>query len=97
MQSEPAGNNDGPETQTLMAAVIRLMAQCAASCDEAHIRTLLTLLRELRAHPALPRQPAVLASLATAHAIWVERLSALAQATALAGSRCDGESSPQIH
>ena len=69
MPFEAAGNNDRPATQILMAAVIGLMAQCAASCDEAHIRTLLTRLRELRDHPDLPRQPAVLASLATTHAI----------------------------
>lgn len=97
MQADSAGNNDRPETTTLMAAVIRLMAQCAASCDEAHIRTLLTLLRQLRDHPDLPRQPAVLASLATAHAIWVDRLSSVCEATALNGSRCDGESGPQLH
>lgn len=97
MQSESRGNNDRPETQTLMAAVIRLMAQCAASCDETRIRTLLKLLRELRDHPELPRQPAVLASLATAHAIWVERLSQTCEAAALTGSRCDGDSNPSLH
>lgn len=97
MQSESAGNNDRPETHTLMAAVIRLMAQCAASSDEAPIRTLLTLLRQLRDHPDLPRQPAVLAGLATAHAIWVDRLSMVRETAALKGSRCDGESSPQLH
>ena len=97
MQSESPGNNDRPETQTLMAAVIRLMAQCASSCDESRIRTLLKLLRELRNHPDLPRQPAVLASLATAHAIWVERLSQVCEVAALTGSHCDGESTPQLH
>ncbi|MCC6707256.1 MAG: hypothetical protein IT492_06815 [Gammaproteobacteria bacterium] len=96
MPPEPRGDNDGPETATLMAAVIRLMAQCANSSEEAHIRTLLSLLRQLRDHPDLPRQPAVLASLATAHAIWVERLSALSEAAALAGSRCAG-GSPSVH
>jgi len=96
MQADSRGNNDGPETQTLMAAVIRLMAQCAANCDEALIRTLLKLLRELRDHPQLPRQPAVLASLATAHAIWVERLSQVSEAAAQKGGRC-GESSPSLH
>jgi len=97
MQAESAGNNDRPETQTLMAAVIRLMAQCAANCEEAHIRTLLTLLRELRDHPDLPRQPAVLASLATAHAIWVERLASVCEAAALDGGHRDGKSNPQLH
>ena len=97
MQPEAAENNDRPETATLMAAVIRLMAQCASCSDEAPIRTLLTLLRQLRDHPDLPRQPAVLASLATAHAIWVDRLSSVCEAAALRGSRCDGESSPQLH
>ena len=77
MPSEATGNNDRPDTPVLMAAVIRLMAQCAASCDEAHIRTLLTLLRELRDHPDLRRRPAVLARLATAHVIWIDRLSSV--------------------
>ena len=97
MPFEAAGNNDRPETQILMAAIIRLMAQCAASCDEAQIRTLLTLLRELRCHPDLPRQPAVLASLATAHAIWVERLASICEAAALQAGRPPGSNNPQPH
>lgn len=97
MPPEAAENSRGPETQTLMAAVIRLMAQCAASCDEAPIRTLLILLRELRDHPDLPRQPAVLASLATAHAIWVARLAAVCESAALAGAARDGDDGPSLH
>lgn len=97
MPSETAGNNDRPETQILMAAIIRLMAQCAASCDEAQIRTLLTLLRELRGHPDLPRQPAVLASLASAHAIWVDRLASIGEAAALQAGRPPGGNNPQLH
>lgn len=87
---EARTDNDGPETATLMAAVIRLMSQCAASSEEAHIRTLLTLLGQLREQPHLPRQPAVLASLAAAHAIWVERLATVCEAAALAGNRRGG-------
>ena len=97
MQFESAGNNDRPATHTLMAAVIRLMAQCAGSGDEAPIRTLLTLLRQLRDHPDLPRQPAVLGSLATAHAIWVDRLSTVCAATVHKGGFSDGEGNPQRH
>ncbi len=97
MPPEAIGNNDRPDTPVLMAAVIRLMAQCAASCDEAHIRTLLTLLRELRDHPGLPRQPAVLASLATAHAMWVDQLSSVCEAAARKAGRREGGNNPQLH
>ena len=97
MPSAAAGNNDRPETQILMAAVIRRMAQCAASCDEAQIRTLLSFLRELRGHPDLPRQPVVLASLASAHAIWVDRLASIGEAAALKAGRLPGGNNPQLH
>lgn len=96
MPPESSANNDRPATATLMAAVIRLMAQCAASSEEAHIRTLLTLLRQLRDHPDLPREPAVLASLAAAHAIWVNRLSSLCEAAAADGHR-RGVGKPSVH
>ena len=96
MRPAPRADNDRPATATLMAAVIRLMAQCAASSEEAHIRTLLTLLRQLRDHPDLPREPAVLASLAAAHAIWVERLSSVCEAAAVGGHR-HGAGKPSVH
>lgn len=97
MQAEGAENNDRPEPVTLMAAVIRLMAQCASCSDEAPIRTLLILPRQLRDHPELPRQPAVLASLATAHAIWVERLAVMGEALERKSRGGEGERSPQLH
>ncbi len=97
MRSESDRNNDRPETQTLMAAVIRLMAQCASSSDEAQIRVLLSLLQDLRDHPELPRQPVVLASLVTAHAIWVEQLALAGEAAARRVNRRAGEGSPSLH
>ena len=82
MAADTLGPHERPSPQTLMAAVIRLMAVCVDSNEVNQMRTLLTLLRELRAHPDLLRQPAVLASLATANAIWVGRLSQLFEAEA---------------
>lgn len=73
-----------PDVETLSSAVIRLMARCAEGRNLAEIRTLVALLRELRAHPHLPHEPAVLASLAEAHAIWVRVLSATSEDAALA-------------
>ena len=71
MRRNTCDARDMPEA----AALIRLMAQCSAGCDLVKIRTLLRLLRALRDHPDLPRQSAVLASLAEAHAIWVQKLA----------------------
>lgn len=70
--------DDLPEIQVLMAAVIRLMAKCADEYDVAPARTLLRLIKELRAHPDLSRRPAVLAGLAEAHAVWLERMNKIA-------------------
>lgn len=78
--------SDLPETQTLMAAVIRLMAKCSDNPSVPRMRTLLSLLGELRGHPGLSRQPAVLAGLAEAHALMVERLSQVAMAEACVGN-----------
>ena len=99
MSGESSGEGDErPPPQTLMAAVIRLMAVCSNSHDSMQIRTLLSLLRELRAHPDLLRQPAVLAGLATANAIWVERLTHLGEATAVAAAADSADHSHhQIH
>jgi hypothetical protein len=57
----------------------------------------LRLLAELRAHPALPRQSAVLAGLAEAHAIWVDRLGQLSAAQAMAAAVDDDESPSRLH
>lgn len=97
MRGDAYGNQDGPEVATLMAAVVRLMAQCSACCEPVKIRTLLRLLAELRAHPALPRQSAVLAGLAEAHAIWVDRLGQLSAAQAMAAAVDDDESPSRLH
>ncbi len=87
-----------PETQTLMAAVIRLLAKTAERPNVPQLRTLLALLGELRGHPGLLRQPAVLAGLAEAHALMVERLSqvALAEACPAEISSPDGDER-QLH
>jgi len=98
MQPSPPDVADAPEPQALMAAVIRLTAKCACRPDVMGIRTLLALLAQLRGHPGLSRQPAVLAGLAEAHALWVERLGEVSLAEnclALAGAR--GEDGCQRH
>lgn len=68
-----------PELQDLNAAVIRLVAKCADGGRPSELRALLVLLGALRAHPDLPRAPAVRAGLAEAHAIWVRRLGEIAR------------------
>lgn len=86
MQPKSADTAFLPETQTLMAAVIRLLAKCTGSPSVPRLRTLLALLGELRGHPDLSRQPAVLAGLAEAHALMVERLSQVAIAESCQGA-----------
>ncbi len=68
-----------PAIQDLNSAVIRLMAKCARGASADEVRTLVGLLRELRAHPDLSRDPAVLAGLAEAHAIWVRLLATIVE------------------
>jgi len=86
---------DLPDVETLSSAVIRLMARCAEGRNVGDIRTLVALLRELRAHPDLPHQPAVLASLAEAHAIWVRLLSVTNED--LASCELEGAASGLLH
>lgn len=97
MRRNTCDDKDMPEAAALMAAVIRLMAQCSAGGDLTKIRTLLRLLRTLRDHPDLPRQSAVLASLAEAHAIWVQKLAYLSEASATAAADCDDNVMPRLH
>ena len=79
MSSDNCLTKDVPEVPELMAAVIRLMAKCAHEYDAARASTLLKLINELRAHPDLPRRPAVLAGLAEAHSIWLQRVNHIAE------------------
>jgi len=99
MKQENSSDIDhGPDAQTLMAAVIRLMAKCAETPAVAPVRTLLVLLGQLRGHPGLSRQPAVLAGLAEAHALWVGRLGQIASAESCqADSDCADSGIGTVH
>lgn len=91
-------NAELPDAQTLMAAIIRLMAKCVSAPDVARIRTLLALLAQMRGHPQLSREPAVLAGLAEAHATWVDRLGQVAIAGACQGPAGDrGRDGGKVH
>ena len=83
-----------------MAAVIRLLAKCAHEYDPASARKLLSLLNELRAHPALSRRSVVLAGLAEAHATWLHRIGLIAEMQAgedISATDTDGEQAYRIH
>jgi hypothetical protein len=90
-------HDDLPDVQVLNAAVIRLMSNCAQRGETDQIRTLVALLRELRDHPDLSRQPAVLASLAEAHWLWVECLARCEQTQAFDTGEREGVARRDVH
>jgi len=96
----PADNQpvELPELQVLMAAVIRLMAKCIESDQTAPAGALLKLIKELRSHPDLSRRPAILAGLAEAHSIWLQRVTTMTEREGLQDAlACSGADPKKCH